>query len=186
MTWWNPRPATDVQLLVEPTIEYVFGSGNGHTNTYISVADLTLGTGLPDAVRLDFDGDGLIDDALWDRDGDGRAECSGLDLDDDGRPEAWFTDDGSGVWADPTTPTTPVTPTTPITPTPDVASQTPTPDRTFDSDSDGREDIAVSRSGGRLYIDTDADERFDQVLIDSDLDGVADGVAVPGQTGFEV
>jgi hypothetical protein len=164
----------DVQLLVEPTIEYVFGSGNGHINTYTSAADLTLGTGAPDAVRLDFDGDGLIDDALWDRDGDGRADCSGLDLDDDGLPEVWFTDNGSGVWAVPTTPT------------PDVASETPTPDRTFDSDADGREDIAVSRSGGRLYIDTDADQRFDQVLVDSDLDGVADGVAVPGQTGFEV
>jgi hypothetical protein len=159
---------------VEPTIEYVFGSGNGHTNTYTSVADLTFGAGLPDAVRLDFDGDGLIDDALWDRDGDGRADCSGLDLDDDGRPENWFSDDGSGVWA------------VPATPTPDQAPETPTPDRTFDSDADGREDIAVSRSGGRLYIDTDADQRFDQVLIDSDLDGVADAVAAPGQAGFEV
>jgi hypothetical protein len=163
-----------VQVLMEPTIEYVFGSGDGRTSTWTSVADVTLGSGMPDAVRLDFDGDGLIDDALWDRDGDGRADCNGLDLDDDGVPDTWFTDDGSGVWG--------VSTQTPG----GVAPDEPTADRTFDSDDDGRDDIAVSRSGGRLYIDTDSDDRFDQVLIDSDLDGAADSSALPGQRGFNV
>jgi hypothetical protein len=60
----------------------------------------------------------------------------------------------------------------------------PSGERTFDSNADGQDDIAVSRTGGRLYIDTDDDGKFDQVLIDSDLNGVADSGAHPGPEGL--
>lgn len=175
---------------MEPTIEYVFGAGDGRTSTWTSSADLTLGGGAPDAVRLDFDGDGLSDDALWDRDHDGRADCSALDLDDDGAVDAWFTDDGSGVWgkrseglagAGPDVPPDPPRSPSPAEPQEPLA---PSGDRTFDSNADGQDDIAVSRTGGRLYIDTDGDGKFDQVLIDSDLNGVADSRAHPGPEGL--
>lgn len=178
---------------MEPTIEYVFGAGDGRTSTWTSSADLTLGGGAPDAVRLDFDGDGLFDDALWDRDHDGRADCSALDLDDDGTVDTWFTDDGSGVWgkrsespSDTGPGEQPDPAPLPAPPAPPAPAEPPTPsgERTFDSNADGQIDIAVSRTGGRLYIDTDDDGKFDQVLIDSDLDGVADSRAHPGPDGL--
>jgi hypothetical protein len=162
---------------MEPTIEYLFGAGDGTTSTWTSVADLTLGGGTPDAVRLDFDGDGFDDDALWDRDHDGRADCSALDLDDDGAPDSWFTDDGSGVWGGHSHGPASAGPT-------DGEPADSAGDRTFDSDADGRDDVAVSRSGGRVYVDTDNDGRFDQVLIDSDLNGVADSGGHPDTKGL--
>ncbi|WP_051721183.1 MULTISPECIES: hypothetical protein [Actinomycetes] len=175
---------------MEPTIEYVFGAGDGRTSTWTSSADLTLGGRAPDAVRLDFDGDGLSDDALWDRDHDGRADCSALDLDDDGAIDAWFTDDGSGVWgkrseglAGAGPPDPPDPPRSPSPANPEEPSAL-SGERTFDGNADGQDDIAVSRTGGRLYIDTDDDGKFDQVLVDSDLNGVADSVAHPGPDGL--
>ncbi|WP_207843484.1 hypothetical protein [Williamsia soli] len=190
---------------MEPTIEYVFGSGNGTTQSWISPPDLTLGPGGLDAVRIDFDGDGRLDDAMWDRDADGRADCSVLDLDDDGRLDAWFTDDGSGVWgqeieqgeqeqrdgdlgwSDPTGEQHTSPATTDLhgsCASVDVAGDSGTDDRVCDRDSDGLAEIVLMRSGGRLYLDTDMDSRLDQVLVDTDLDGTADVVYSVGQPGF--
>ncbi|GAA4388207.1 hypothetical protein [Tsukamurella soli] len=73
-------------------LEYWFGLGDGAVHTWRSAASAGL-------VRLDFDGDGRADDAMLDFDGDGRADLSALDLDDDGRLDAFFADDGTGVWA---------------------------------------------------------------------------------------
>ena len=56
-----------------------------------------------------------------------------------------------------------------------------------DLDGDGHRDIellATRGSGGRLYLDTDGDGVFDQVLIDSDGDGRADSVRRRGEQGF--
>ncbi|MCZ4549583.1 hypothetical protein BH683_019155 [Williamsia sp. 1138] len=185
---------------MEPTIEYVFGSGDGTTQSWTSPPDLTLGSGGLDAVRIDFDGDGRLDDAMWDRNADGRADCSVLDLDDDGRPDAWYTDDGSGVWgreleqgdadlrwSDPmgeqhTSPAT--TDLHGSCASVDVAGDGGTDDRVCDRDSDGLAEIVVMRSGGRLYLDTDLDSTLDQVIVDSDLDGTADAALSVGQPGF--
>ncbi|WP_433712702.1 hypothetical protein ACQP2U_41945 [Nocardia sp. CA-084685] len=81
-------------------IEYVFGTGDGTVHVWASQADLDLsGSGLVDAVALDFDGDGLVDDMLWDSHSTGIADVAGLDLDDDGVPDHFFTDPSSnGTW----------------------------------------------------------------------------------------
>jgi len=81
-------------------IEYSFGTGDGIVHDWSSAADLDLaGTGLFDAVGLDFDGDGLADDALWDSTGAGVADLAALDLDDDGLPDHFYTDPtGQGTW----------------------------------------------------------------------------------------
>ncbi|MGW4364857.1 hypothetical protein ACWEKT_04345 [Nocardia takedensis] len=81
-------------------IEYVFGTGDGVVHVWSSQADLDLArTGVPDAVRLDFDGDGLADDALWDSSGSGVADIAALDLDDDGLLDHFYTDPtGQGLW----------------------------------------------------------------------------------------
>ncbi|PYE18716.1 hypothetical protein DFR67_104298 [Williamsia limnetica] len=193
---------------MEPTIEYVFGPGDGTTQSWASPAALTLGSGGPDAVRIDFDGDGRFDDAMWDRDRDGRADCSVLDLDDDGRPDAWFTDDGSGVWGQGLDHSDPVPRgdeevrwsdptgerhTSPAITDPqgacaevDVVGDNGTDDVVCDRDSDGLAEIVLMRSGGRLYLDTDADSQLDQVLVDSDRDGTADAAFSVGQPGFKV
>ncbi|PXW36091.1 UNVERIFIED_CONTAM: hypothetical protein DES50_1011038 [Williamsia faeni] len=59
-----------------------------------------------------------------------------------------------------------------------------TRDLLYDRDSDGHGEIVVVRTGGRVYFDTDGDQRFDQVLVDHDLDGTADEVMSPGEPGF--
>ncbi|MFG1790731.1 hypothetical protein [Nocardia sp. NPDC049149] len=81
-------------------IEYVFGTGDGTVHVWTSEADLNLtGSGAPDAVRLDFDGDGLVDDALWDTSGVGLADVAALDLDDDNVLDHFYTDpSGNGTW----------------------------------------------------------------------------------------
>ena len=81
-------------------IEYVFGTGEGAVHVWSSQADLDLArTGVPDAVRIDFDGDGLADDALWDSTGSGVADIAALDLDDDGLLDHFYTDPtGQGTW----------------------------------------------------------------------------------------
>lgn len=49
------------------SITYGFGTGVGEMSEWTSAADRDLsGDGVPDAVRLDFDGDGSADDAMWD------------------------------------------------------------------------------------------------------------------------
>lgn len=189
-----------VLTVMEPTIEYLFGPGDGSTTSWTSSPDLTLGTGDPDAIRIDFDGDGRLDDAMWDRDGDGRADCSVLDLDDDGSPDRWFGDDGSGVWGSELSVGAAdlswVGPdgehhTSRADPDPegacaavDVAGDGKTADTVCDRDSDGRAEILVLRTGGRVYFDTDLDEELDQVLVDSDLDGTADSAFTVGDPEF--
>ncbi|GAB04223.1 hypothetical protein GOAMR_15_00050 [Gordonia amarae NBRC 15530] len=57
-----------------------------------------------------------------------------------------------------------------------------------DLDGDGHRDIellATRGGGGRLYLDTDGDGVFDQVLIDSDGDGRADSMRRRGEPGFD-
>lgn len=77
-------------------IEYIFCSGDGLTETWVTPADLDLDSdGVLDAVALDFDGDGLRDDALWDRDGDGYADVVIVNGGTD-----WYTDPaGDGTWS---------------------------------------------------------------------------------------
>ena len=96
---------------LEP-VEYSFGTGHGEPTSWSSVPDLIVGGGsVPNAVRLDFDGDGLLDDAMWDSDGDGIADHSILDvdleesgwdelgLDAAGEQARYFTDpSGAGTW----------------------------------------------------------------------------------------
>ncbi|WP_369403292.1 hypothetical protein [Gordonia soli] len=85
---------------MDPTIEYAFGVGDGHTTTWTSVADADLdGDGRLDAVWLDFDGDGRRDDAMWDSDGDGIADTAVLDADGDAGRH--FHDSGRGLWDQP-------------------------------------------------------------------------------------
>lgn len=179
-----------VLTVMEPTIEYVFGPGDGSTTSWTSSPDLTLGTGGLDAIRIDFDGDGRLDDAMWDRDGDGRADCAALDLDDDDRPDAWFTDNGSGLWGSELTiagselswvgpdgqeHTVGAEPDAEgVCAGVDVVGDGKAEDSACDRDADGRAEILVLRSGGRVYLDTDLDQKLDQVLVDSDLDGTAD------------
>ena len=135
---------------MDGVIEYVFGSGDGHTSTWRSAADLDLDSdGVLDAVSLDFDGDGLADDAMWDTDADGVADRSILDLDDDGVPETGFADGGSGLWER-------------AVDSPPL--DRPTPERTE----------SELPAPGESVLDTDGDGTPDTVLTDSDGDGYAD------------
>lgn len=96
---WNRCHGVRVQTHMNE-IEYVFGTGDGRVHVWTSEADLQLtGTGMADAVGLDFDGDGFADDALWDSGGSGIADIAALDLDDDGVLDYFFTDPtGLGTW----------------------------------------------------------------------------------------
>ncbi|MDY6807887.1 MAG: hypothetical protein SW127_02605 [Actinomycetota bacterium] len=180
-------------------IEYLFGTGNGDTTSWVSAADTDLsGDGHPDAVGLDFDGDGRRDDAMWDSDADGIADIVALDRDDDGRVDEFYRDDGSGVWGQPATGPVGGAPSThelEIPPPPGRVDQPMPPHetagreddadavvvRSIDLDGDGTRDIELvgTRRAGipvadRLYVDSDGDGRFDRVLVDSDGDGRAD------------
>lgn len=178
----------------DESIEYWFGDGEGHVSRWTSPA--VQGT-----VLLDFDGDGRIDDAMVDLDGDGRADVAALDLDDDGAREAAFRDDGSGRWAESTTPPGPGP----------VSGQTPSagadgpPDRAPDGTSGAagiparaapsacpipgvtgvrvpEDPVAVTpvpaepgQPARQAVADTDADGAPDVLLFDADGDGTADG-----------
>ncbi|MGC4960761.1 hypothetical protein [Gordonia sp. DT101] len=188
---------------MDPVIDYLFGTGDGHTTSWVSVADVDLdGDGTPDAVRLDFDGDGRRDDAMWDIDGDGTADVAAIDADDDGRPDEHYRDNGAGVWAErwaertpdpsvgepadgsdlPQLPPAPGRVDAPVPrPAPAGTDSGAVVVRSEDLDGDGTADIEMTgdRRAGipvahRLYVDDDADGRFDHVLIDDDGDGVAD------------
>ncbi|NLG56310.1 MAG: hypothetical protein GX542_11815 [Rhodococcus sp.] len=80
-------------------LEYSFGTGHGDPTTWLSAPDLIIGDGdIPNAVRLDFDGDGLLDDAMWDSDGDGVVDQAVLDV-DSGLEARYFADPtGAGTW----------------------------------------------------------------------------------------
>lgn len=160
--------------MVDPDIDYFFGTGTGPVTHWHSTADTDVdGDGTPDAVRLDFDGDGLRDDAMWDSTGDGIADVVALDLTDDGEPDAYFTDSGRGLWEVPGRGRGADEPAPRRAPADSVA---------YDLDHNGRDDVratGVHRAGealvaGRIYLDTDGDGRYDYVLVDRDGDGVAD------------
>ncbi|MGV9709841.1 hypothetical protein ACWDTI_04165 [Gordonia sp. NPDC003424] len=171
---------------MDSSIEYLFGTGDGHTTSWVSAADADLdGDGHHDAVRLDFDGDGRRDDAMWDSDSDGVADVAALDTDDDARPDAFFSDTGTGVWGEVTTgPESRRSATGPAPPpaeTPPPAGRVGAVVRSEDLDGDGTPDVELqgTRRAGvpvaqRLYIDEDGDGRYDRVLVDEDGDGRAD------------
>ncbi|MFW0793115.1 hypothetical protein AAFP30_04815 [Gordonia sp. CPCC 205515] len=172
------------RISVDSAIEYLFGTGDGHTTSWVSAGDADLdGDGTADAVRLDFDGDGHRDDAMWDIDGDGTADLAALDIDDDGRPDAFYRDTGSGVWGVPADRPAAAAPGTGPAGPPEPAAEKH-PDavaRSADLDRDGRPDIELrgTRRAGvpvaqRLYVDEDGDGRFDRVLVDENGDGRAD------------
>ena len=144
----------------------------------------TIWTGPP---SIDLDGDGLFDDLMSDDDGDGLADHAALDLDDDGTAEARYTDDGSGSWAlgagvqarplqwfglDGVEHTGTGS---------DIDGDVDgdgTTDRLLDTDRDGLADrVITGAEPSRGYVDSDADGRWDVMLIDTDADGVADGAA---------
>ncbi|MBB1021247.1 hypothetical protein G6030_08120, partial [Dietzia sp. E1] len=78
-------------------MDYFFGDGVGEPTQWQGEPDLTLGTGAPDALWLDFDGDGYADDALWDSDLDGTADRVVTDVGAAG--QVAYADDGNrGVW----------------------------------------------------------------------------------------
>ncbi|MDF0529425.1 hypothetical protein P0W64_09815 [Tsukamurella sp. 8F] len=177
-------------------LEYWFGSGDGAVHTWRSAAD-------GGHVRLDFDGDGRVDDAMIDVDGDGRADLSALDLDDDGVLDAFFADDGTGVWGlsregphpgrAPTAPGS--TPPGPVA-SPGGSGEAARTRATVDADGDGyANDVEAGpivwsgvstnpdESGARqVYADIDGDGQPDVVVFDADGDGVADGAVALHRT----
>lgn len=185
---------------MEPVIEYLFGTGDGDTTQWRSLADADLdGDGVPDAVWLDFDGDGSRDDAMWDSDGDGIAEVAALDLDDDGTPETFYADGGRGIWeqrvdrpdadqrpSNPEQGTEPAGPQPPPSTQPDPQSVGEQVQADIDTDGDGALDAAIvdGAGGWRLYLDTDGDGQVDRVLVDSDGDGTLDASYGEGEEGF--
>src|ERR1700739_3409538 len=146
------------------------------------------GDGRFDAVGLDFDGDGINDDALADFDGDGVADHAVLDLDNDGTPEAYFTDDGSGMWGvavdrggearwlglDGVEHTG-----GPLVDFDGVDVKGHADDRLLDTDGNGVADrvLCAGENGVTGYVDTDGDGKWDVRLTDTNGDGLADGAS---------
>lgn len=194
----NRSAARCVRLRMDSVIDYVFGTGDGHTTTWEGTADADPdGDGTDEAIWLDFDGDGRRDDLLWDTDGDGVADVAALDLDDDGRVDDFYRDRGDGVWGisiarpdgqpdDPANsgPGTTGSPQPGTEPEPSPQSQTSEPattppptTRVLDLDGDGTTDAELVVENGvvrRLYLDDDGDGRLDRVLVDLNGDGVVD------------
>lgn len=132
-------------------------AGDGTASLWTAAPDIDLdGDGVLDGVRIDLDGDGIFDDALSDADDDGLADHAALDLDDDGDPEGVRTDNGSGGWA--------------LT-----GGAAAAPLRWFALDG-------AEHAG--LPADVDGDGQPDE-LLDTDSDGLADRVLLPGaQQGY--
>jgi hypothetical protein len=139
-------------------MDYCFGGGDGTASMWTGSPDVDVdGDGTFDGVALDFDGDGLPDDALVDLDDDGIADHAVLDF--GGEDPEWFTDDGSGTWA--------------IAATPQGGPQL----RWFGLDG-------IEQVGGP-QIDIDGDGTLDDLLVDTDSDGLADRVvSSDGSVGF--
>lgn len=169
---------------MEPALEYVFGTGAGEPTRWLSAADADPDAdGVCNAVWLDFDGDGRRDDLLWDTDGDGAADVAALDLDDDGSTDHYFRDTGNGVWAVPTPrpgeAPAPVSPAPPAPPAPPAVPSESGGSRVerLDLDGDGVTEVELIIDGGRvrqLSVDDDHDGIYEQVITDTDGDGVAD------------
>jgi hypothetical protein len=137
-------------------MEYCIGGDDGTASIWNRPFDLDLDhDGRLDAIGLDIDGDGMRDDALADFDGDGLADHAVVDLDNDGTPESYFTDDGSGTWS--------------------VAVDRNGQLRWFGLDG-------AEHTGGPL-VDFDGGGRPDDRLLDTNGDGLADGVLCAGEHG---
>jgi hypothetical protein len=141
-------------------MDYCLGAGDGTASMWSGTPDVdTDGDGVFDGVALDFDDDGLRDDVLADLNGDGVAEHAVLDVDGTG---AWFTDDGTGMWAVPA----------------DAAGARGGPLRWLSLDG--------TEYNGGPTVDFDGDGAADDLLVDSDGDGVGDRVLVADDGGFGV
>ncbi|WP_024793004.1 hypothetical protein [Tomitella biformata] len=137
-------------------IEYIFGTGDGHVDTWATPADIDVnGDGLLDAVALDFDGDGLFDDALWDTDGDGVADTVAVDF-RAGGGAGWYTDpDADGTWSDYRAGgAEPVEAAAPELPTAPVVVAEPVPTLVVDTDGDGILDTGLTDRDGDGRLDT--------------------------------
>lgn len=160
-------------------MDYCLGDSDGTAAIVTGVPDVDVdGDGSPDGIGLDFDGDGRTDDVMADLDGDGIAEHLVRDFPDD---PAYFTDDGSGIWAlsvdrsgqvrwfglDGVEQTG--------GPLVDFDADGAVDDRLLDVDGDGRADRVLA--GELAYVDTDGDGRWDLKLADTDGDGRADAVS---------
>jgi hypothetical protein len=157
-------------------MEYCLGDADGSATMWTAEPDTDVdGDGSLDAVGLDFDGDGLLDDAMADLDGDGLAEHL---VRDHGADAAYFTDDGTGTWA------VSVDRAGQVRwfgldgvehtggPTVDLNGDGQVDDLLIDVDGNGLADRAMG--GETVYVDTDADGRWDVKLTDTNADGKAD------------
>lgn len=147
-------------------MDYCLAGDDGSAAIWNGQPDLDLdGDGRLDSVGLDFDGDGLRDDALADFDGDGIADHAVLDLDNDGTPESYFTDDGSGTWA------------VAVDRSPQAGGAPGGQLRWFGLDG-------VEHTGGPLVdFDGPGRGRADDLILDTDGDGVADRVLCATENG---
>ena len=164
--FWNRPSSACVQEGMDG-IAYSFGSG-GDVSTWHTAPSLDLGSGAPDAVALDFDGDGLFDDAMWDSDGDLIADTAVLDV---GADAVYYTDpSGHGIWDRPL-----AAPTGEKFPPIDYQGDGRSNDAEVDVDGDGRADAILIGADARpgkfdaLVVDG-------RILVDHDGDGVLDGV----------
>lgn len=131
-------------------MDYCLGADDGTASMWTAAPDLdTDGDGVLDGVALDFDRDGLVDDALADLDGDGIADHAVIDVDGSA---GWFTDDGTGTWAVPA----------------DGGAGRGGPLRWVSLDG-------LESTGGPV-VDFDGGGAVDDLLVDSDGDGLADRV----------